>query len=573
MENFSNIVTSNQSTMQAESEFRCGCRILNATGSNTTQMETNTSATGGMAAAECLGMITSSGSYTTGDFVFDTLLVFIAVGTATAALVVVLRARAFLRLLVDKFILLEMIISLPLACVFYSHLLRYMLTAEQPRCQDDFGCRTLAWLLISIAGMRGTVVVMITLIRLLSVVSPFFYERHLAFTNRSPLMCLLFFAITIMSFGVVYLNPSLSKMHISSGLCIPALRLRQNYAHWLVVGSFGFIVFAVILIFDVCMLVYSRRLLRNTPTVAWDTTMAEVRSRSVNAENDCRRCAVLSDIAPNTLRRSTSEDNVCYRLLVNRSCGDGNSTPVSSDDCLDSLAPKTPRRSTSEDNLCHRLDDKSLMLVNRSRSDINSMPSVGSDDCFDYLAPKTLRRSTSEDNLCHRLDDESHMLLNRSRSDGNGMPSVSSDGCVDYLAPETQHRSMSDDGLRYCLGDKSCELLHRSLCEDVPRLNNELISELEHVDDLTSNSRVSEMIDSIPTHRCCRSVNCGICQKRHIKASRMRRYSAITREKFKLVRERITVSPITKLIMITSTIHVLSNLPFFVSIDRSATLA
>ena len=265
---------------------------------------------------EC-STIPRTDDYNVGAFVLDTILMLLVIGSMLIALIVMRKATVSPKVLLDKFILLEIAVTFALAAVYYSHLLRDVITSGRPVCQTNIICRVLAWFLISTALMRGISVAVLTLVRFLSVVAPYFHERYIAFNNRSIYLCLVLFVLVAAISSFAYLDTSRLEMRIYNGLCFTSIRQERSRAHWTTVFAVGTFLVASILVIDLMMLVFSRLLEKRTAMMKWDTTLAQMELADSASEEHELGALIISNEVPRAPHRSKSSGGILRHLTNN----------------------------------------------------------------------------------------------------------------------------------------------------------------------------------------------------------------------------------------------------------------
>ena len=400
-------------------------------------------------------VIPQIGEYQLGDFVIETVYMVVIICTMTAALAVMWRAKMSRRILLDKFIVLEFIVTYALVTISYSSALRHWATSPQNVCQGDISWRLLAWGLLELSVMRSTSIVVLTLVRFLSVVSPYFFERHLAFNNRSIYASLLcFFAIGTTS-GCLYLIPSILDMHFYNGFCLASLRGEKNRAHTVIVLVTAIVVLSAAFVINIMMCLYTRRMDQRLPTVTWDSTLVHSGSGTVD-----------------------SEENEPDALLSH------------------GKVMLAPRRSKSSGGMLHYSTNNPHTL--------NLSLSMAPADM--YQMPRGL--SSSDSDIPSSLKSE----FKRPIDDFQLLVPTPQRATRDTHAPRKR-------SVRVCFAGR------------------------------------------------CPSVDLGIFQKKR-RTCQISKLSAITKMKFHLLEERLSSSPITKLVVTLSIIHLVFNVPILVSVSK-----
>ena len=412
-------------------------------------------------------VIPQIGEYQLGDFVIDTVYMVVIICTMTAALAVMWRAKVSQRILLDKFIVLEFIVTYALVTISYSSALRHWATSPQNVCQSNTSWRLLAWGQLELSVMRSTSIVVLTLVRFLSVVSPYFFERHLAFNNRSiygSLLC--FFGIGTIS-GCFYLIPSILDMQFYNGFCLASLRVEKNRAHTVIALVTAIVVLTAAFVINIMMWLYTRRMDRRMPTVTWDSTLAYSGSATVDS----------------TLAH----------------CGSG--TVDSEEHELDAL-----------------LSHDKVMLVPRGSESSGGM----------------LHYSTNN-------PDTLNLGLSTAPAGMYQMPRglSSSDSDIPSSQKSEFKRPMDDFQQIVLTPRRATRETH------APRKRSGRVRFADR----------------------CRSVDLGICQEKS-RTCPIGNLSAITKMKFHLLQERLSSSPITKLVVTLSIIHLVFNVPLLVSISK-----
>ena len=402
---------------------------------------------------DCL-TIPQTGEYRLREFVFETVYLLVIAGAMTAALAVMWKAKGSRRILLDKFIVLEFIVTYAFVAVYYGNVVLYWTSSPQNACQNDVIWRLVGWGLIAFSTMRATSITILTLVRFLSVVSPYFFERHLAFSNRSIYVSLLIFCSIGAITGGIFLSPSIVDLRFYNAFCFASLRAEKNRVSATVTLSVSTAIITATFVINLLMLIYTHHMEQRIATVTWDVTMTHAEAGHSHVEG-------------NQLGDRPANNKIM--LAANRSKSSG--------------------------GILHHSTNNPHML----RLGLRIQPANP------YQTPRGL--SNSDSDIPSSLKSE----FKRPMDD------------FQLLVPTPQratHQPHASErkSLRVCFAGR------------------------------------------------CQSVDLGVAQKK-TKAYQIHKLSVMTKTKFRLAQERFSASPITKLIVTTSIIHLTFNIPILVSIS------